>query len=269
MSRIAPCFKQLRAQNRAALVTFVTAGDPDYHHSLEILKGLPKAGADIIELGMVFSDPMADGPTIQAANRRALAAHQTLARTLEMVREFRNEDDNTPLVLMGYFNPISHYGVPRFIEDAKAAGVDGLIVVDLPPEHDPDLCDPARAAGIDFIRLTTPTTDDQRLPLVLDTSSGFVYYVSVAGTTGAGTASLEHLQQAVARLRQHSPLPIAIGFGIRTPEHAAAVARRADGVVIGSALVDHIAQATDPATGVKTLLDACQQLATAVHNARS
>lgn len=218
MSRLQTRFAQLKQENRAALVTFVTAGDPDYASSLEILKGLPAAGADVIELGMPFTDPMADGPAIQLANIRALDGGQTLARTLQMVREFRSGDSETPLVLMGYFNPIHHYGVERFIAEAKEVGVDGLIVVDLPPEHNEDLCHPAQAAGIDFIRLTTPTTGDQRLPTVLEGSSGFVYYVSVAGVTGANAATLEHVEEAVARLRRHTDLPIGIGFGIRSAE---------------------------------------------------
>ena len=268
MSRLQSRFAQLKEQNRAALVTFVTAGDPNYAASLAILKGLPAAGADVIELGMPFTDPMADGPAIQLANIRALAAKQNLAKTLQMVREFRAEDSSTPLVLMGYFNPIHHYGVPRFIADAKEAGVDGLIVVDLPPEHNVDLCDPAQAAGLDFIRLTTPTTDDARLPKVLGGSSGFVYYVSVAGVTGAGSATLEHLQQAVARLRRHTELPLCIGFGIRTAEHAAEVARLADGVVVGSALVDRIANAENDQQAVDGVLGLCRQLAEGVRGAR-
>ena len=268
MSRLQSRFAQLKEQNRAALVTFVTAGDPNYAASLAILKGLPAAGADVIELGMPFTDPMADGPAIQLANIRALAAKQNLAKTLQMVREFRAEDSSTPLVLMGYFNPIHHYGVPRFIADAKEAGVDGLIVVDLPPEHNVDLCDPAQAAGLDFIRLTTPTTDDARLPKVLGGSSGFVYYVSVAGVTGAGSATLEHLQQAVARLRRHTELPISVGFGIRTAEHAAEVARLADGVVVGSALVDRIAKAENDQQAVDGVLGLCRQLAEGVRGAR-
>ena len=269
MSRLQPRFAQLKQDNRAALVTFVTGGDPDYATSLAILKGLPAAGADVIELGMPFTDPMADGPAIQLANIRALGQQQTLAKTLQMVRDFREEDSDTPLVLMGYFNPIHHYGVPRFVADAKAAGVDGLIVVDLPPEHNEDLCEPAQAAGIDFIRLTTPTTDDQRLPTVLNGSSGFVYYVSVAGVTGAGAATMEHVEQAVARLRRHTELPLCIGFGIRTPAHAADVARRADGVVVGSALVDQIANATSPQQAIDGVLDLCRQLAEGVRHARS
>ena len=268
MSRLQSRFAALKQQNRAALVTFVTAGDPDYSTSLEILKGLPAAGADVIELGMPFTDPMADGPAIQLANIRALSGHQDMIKTLQMVREFRADNSETPLVLMGYFNPIHHYGVPRFIEEAKAAGVDGLIVVDLPPEHNEDLCDPAQAAGLDFIRLTTPTTDDARLPVVLNGSSGFVYYVSVAGVTGAGAATMDHVEQAVARLRRHTDLPVCIGFGIRTPEHAADVARRADGVVVGSALVDQVAKAESPAQAIDGVLSLCRELAEGVRNAR-
>ena len=268
MSRLQSRFAELKQQNRAALVTFVTAGDPDYASSLEILKGLPAAGADVIELGMPFTDPMADGPAIQLANIRALAAKQNLPKTLQMVREFRTTDSRTPLVLMGYYNPIFAYGVERFIADAKEAGVDGLIIVDLPPEHNDELCEPAQAAGLDFIRLTTPTTDDQRLPTVLNGSSGFVYYVSVAGVTGAGAATMEHVEQAVARLRRHTDLPLCIGFGIRTPEHAADVARRADGVVVGSALVDQVAKAESPAQAIDGVLSLCAQLAEGVRGAR-
>ena len=268
MSRLQSRFAELKQQNSATLVTFVTAGDPDYASSLEILKGLPAAGADVIELGMPFTDPMADGPAIQLANIRALAAKQNLPKTLQMVREFRATDSRTPLVLMGYYNPIFAYGVERFIADAKEAGVDGLIIVDLPPEHNDELCEPAQAAGLDFIRLTTPTTDDQRLPTVLNGSSGFVYYVSVAGVTGAGAATMDHVEQAVARLRRHTDLPLCIGFGIRTPEHAADVARRADGVVVGSALVDQIAKAESPAQAIDGVLSLCAQLAEGVRGAR-
>ena len=268
MSRLQSRFAELKQQNRAALVTFVTGGDPDYTTSLSILKGLPAAGADVIELGMPFTDPMADGAAIQLANIRALAGHQDMVKTLQMVREFRAGNNDTPLVLMGYFNPIHHYGVPRFIEEAKAAGVDGLIVVDLPPEHNEDLCDPAQAAGLDFIRLTTPTTDDARLPTVLNGSSGFVYYVSVAGVTGAGAATLEHVEQAVTRLRRHTDLPISIGFGIRTPEHAATIARLADGVVVGSALIDQIANASSPQQAIDGVLGLCRELADGVRGAR-
>lgn len=268
MSRLQRRFAALKEQNRAALVTFVTAGDPDYATSLQILKGLPGAGADVIELGMPFTDPMADGPAIQLANIRALGNGQNMDKTLQMVREFRATEQDTPLVLMGYYNPIYIYGVERFIADAKAAGVDGLIVVDLPPEHNDELCDPAQAAGIDFIRLTTPTTDDARLPTVLNGSSGFVYYVSVAGVTGAGAATMEHVEQAVTRLRRHTDLPLCIGFGIRTPEHAAEVAKRADGAVVGSALIDRIARAGSPAEAVEGVLGLCRELAEGVRGAR-
>ncbi|UTW05971.1 tryptophan synthase subunit alpha [Pseudomonas benzenivorans] len=268
MSRLQSRFAELKEQNRAALATFVTAGDPNYDTSLAILKGLPAAGADVIELGMPFTDPMADGPAIQLANIRALAAKQDLAKTLQMVREFREGEQKTPLVLMGYFNPIHKYGVERFIAEAKESGVDGLIVVDLPPEHNADLCDPAQVAGLDFIRLTTPTTDDARLPKVLNGSSGFVYYVSVAGVTGAGSATVEHVEQAVARLRRHTDLPISIGFGIRTPDHAATIARLADGVVVGSALIDQIANAQDDKQAVDGVLGLCRQLAEGVRGAR-
>ena len=268
MSRLQTRFAALKEQNRAALVTFVTAGDPDYDTSLAILKGLPGAGADVIELGMPFTDPMADGPAIQLANIRALGAQQNLAKTLRMVREFREGNSDTPLVLMGYFNPIHKFGVERFIAEAKDAGVDGLIVVDMPPEHNAELCDPAQAAGLDFIRLTTPTTDDARLPKVLNGSSGFVYYVSVAGVTGAGAATLEHVEEAVVRLRRHTDLPISIGFGIRTPEQAAAIARLADGVVVGSALIDHIASADTPAQAVDGVLSLCAALSEGVRKAR-
>lgn len=269
MSRLQTRFAELKEQNRAALVTFITAGDPDYASSLEILKGLPEAGADVIELGMPFTDPMADGPAIQLANIRALSNKQDLAKTLQMVREFRQGNQTTPIVLMGYFNPIHKMGIERFIAEAKEAGVDGLIVVDLPPEHNEDLCDPAQAAGIDFIRLTTPTTDDARLPVVLNNSSGFVYYVSVAGVTGAGSATLEHVEQAVARLKRHTGLPVAIGFGIRTPEQAAAIARLADGVVVGSALIDHIAKAESSTEAVAGVLGHCRELAEGIRNARA
>ena len=269
MSRLQSRFAELKQQNRAALVTFVTGGDPNYDTSLAILKGLPAAGADVIELGMPFTDPMADGPAIQLANIRALDNGQDLAKTLQMVREFREGEQVTPLVLMGYFNPIHKYGVARFIAEAKDAGVDGLIVVDLPPEHNADLCDPAQAAGLDFIRLTTPTTDNKRLPKVLNGSSGFVYYVSVAGVTGAGSATLDHVEQAVTRLRRHTDLPLCIGFGIRTPEHAATIARLAEGVVVGSALIDQIANASSDEQAVDGVLSLCAALAEGVRGARA
>ncbi|MBN7118903.1 tryptophan synthase subunit alpha [Ectopseudomonas oleovorans] len=268
MSRLQNRFAELKAENRAALVTFITAGDPDYTTSLSILKGLPDAGADVIELGMPFTDPMADGPAIQLANIRALAGKQGMRQTLQMVREFREGNQSTPLVLMGYYNPIFVYGVERFISDAKEAGVDGLIVVDLPPEHNDELCEPAQSAGIDFIRLTTPTTDDARLPTVLNGSSGFVYYVSVAGVTGAGAATMDHVEEAVARLRRHTDLPLCIGFGIRTPEHAAEVAKRAEGAVVGSALIDKIAEAKSPQQAIDGVLGLCRELADGVRGAR-
>ncbi len=268
MSRLQNRFAELKAENRAALVTFITAGDPDYATSLSILKGLPDAGADVIELGMPFTDPMADGPAIQLANIRALAGKQGMRQTLQMVREFREGNQSTPLVLMGYYNPIFVYGVERFISDAKEAGVDGLIVVDLPPEHNDELCEPAQSAGIDFIRLTTPTTDDARLPTVLNGSSGFVYYVSVAGVTGAAAATMDHGEEAGARLRRHTDLPLCIGFGIRTPEHAAEVAKRAEGAVVGSALIDKIAEAKSPQQAIDGVLGLCRELADGVRGAR-
>jgi len=268
MSRLEQRFAELKAESRSALVTFVTAGDPGYDASLQILKGLPAAGADVIELGMPFTDPMADGVAIQLATLRALEAGQNLAKTLQMVREFRVDNHTTPIVLMGYYNPIHRFGVEAFVNEAKQAGVDGLIIVDLPPEHDAELATPAQAAGIDFIRLTTPTTDDARLPRVLARSSGFVYYVSVAGVTGAGSATTEHVTEAIARLRRHTDLPISVGFGIRTPEQAANIARLADGVVVGSALVDKIAQAKEPAQAVNDVLSLCSALAEGVRGAR-
>jgi tryptophan synthase alpha chain len=239
-ARIEKRFADLKKQGRAALVTFVTAGDPDYATSLEIIKGLPKAGADIIEFGMPFTDPMADGPAIQAAGLRALKNGQTTRKTLAMVRDFRKSDDTTPVVLMGYYNPLYAYGVDRFLADAKAAGVDGLIIVDLPPEEDDELCLPAMKAGINFIRLATPTTDDKRAPAVLKNTSGFVYYVSVLGITGTKTPDLASVKANVTRLKRHTPLPIAVGFGVKTAEQARAIAQDADGVVVGTALVNAV-----------------------------
>jgi tryptophan synthase alpha chain len=221
------------------------AGDPDYDTSLAIAKALPKAGADIIELGMPFTDPMADGPAIQAAGLRALKSGQRMTKTLAMVREFRKEDDETPIVLMGYYNPIFIYGNERFLTDAKAAGVDGLIVVDLPPEEDEELCLPALKAGLNFVRLATPTTDDGRLPAVLRHTSGFVYYVSITGITGAAAPDTAKVTAAVTRIKRHTELPVAVGFGVRTAEQARAIAERADGVVVGSALVDALQQNLD------------------------
>jgi len=239
-TRLARRFADLKAEGRAAFVAFVTAGDPDPDTGLEILKGLPGAGADIIELGMPFSDPMADGPAIQASSQRALKAGMTLTKTLDQVRRFRAGDDATPIVLMGYFNPIHHYGVDKFVADAKAAGVDGLIVVDLPPEEEKELCLPALAGGINFIYLTAPTTDDARLPRVLENASGFVYYVSITGVTGTASAAKADVDAAVKRIKGHTDLPVAVGFGITTPEAAADVASVADAAVVGSALVGRI-----------------------------
>jgi tryptophan synthase alpha chain len=237
-TRIDTRFAQLKKEGRAAFVTFVMCGDPDLDTSLAIIKALPKAGADIIEIGMPFTDPMADGPAIQAAGLRALKAGTTLKKTLGVVRDFRKDDAATPVVLMGYYNPIYIYGVDRFLVDAKAAGVDGLIVVDLPPEEDTELCLPALKAGLNFIRLATPTTDDKRLPAVLANTSGFVYYVSITGITGSGSADTTQVKDAVARIKRHTQLPVCVGFGIRTPEAARGIAQAANGAVVGSALID-------------------------------
>lgn len=245
MSRIDRRFAACREAGRAALVTFVTAGDPDLDTSLAIVKALPGAGADIIEIGMPFTDPMADGPAIQAAGLRALHQGTTLAKTLDLVRTFRAGDPDTPIILMGYYNPVYVYGVPRFLEDAKAAGVDGLIVVDLPPEEDEELCLPALKAGVSFIRLATPTTDDARLPAVLANTSGFVYYVSITGITGSATPDFGRVASAVDRIKRHTHLPVVVGFGVKSGAHAAAVAKGADGVVVGSALVDAVRQSLD------------------------
>jgi tryptophan synthase alpha chain len=244
-TRIDARFAALRVQDRAALVTFLTAGDPDPDTSLAILKALPQAGADVIEFGMPFTDPMADGPAIQASSQRALKAGQTLKKTLAMVRAFRKSDDTTPIVLMGYFNPIYVYGVDRFLIDAKSAGVDGLIVVDLPPEEDDELCLPALKAGLNFIRLATPTTDDKRLPAVLANTSGFVYYVSITGITGTAAPDAGAVVGAVARIKRHTGLPVAVGFGVRTAAHARVLAKGADGVVVGSALIDVLKASLD------------------------
>jgi len=242
MSRLTPCFEKLKAEGRAAFVTFVTAGDPDYDTSLEILLGLPAAGADIIELGMPFTDPSADGPAIDKAAQRAIAAGATTANILKMITRFRRDNQHTPIVLMGYFNPIHAYGIERFCTDASEAGVDGLIVVDLPPEEDGELLLPANANNIDVVRLATPTSDDHRLPTIVSGASGFVYYVAVAGVTGSKSATADDIGDAVARIKRHTDLPVAVGFGIRTPEQAAAVAVRADAVVVGSAIVALIEQ---------------------------
>ncbi len=245
-TRIARRFADLRAAGRGGLVTFISAGDPDLDTSLALLKGLVGAGADLIELGMPFSDPVADGPSIQISSQRGLKAGITLLKTLDMVRAFRAGDDETPLILMGYFNPIHHYGAERFATDAVAAGLDGIIIVDLPPEEDPELHAPAKAAGLDFIRLVTPTTDDTRLERILLGASGFVYYVSITGVTGAATGAEDEIARAVGRIRAGCDLPVAVGFGIKTPAHAASVARTADAAVVGSALVDTIADHLKP-----------------------
>jgi tryptophan synthase alpha chain len=244
-ARIDNRFAALRKAARPALVTFVTAGDPDYDTSLALLKALPGAGADVVELGMPFSDPMADGPAVQAAGLRALNAGQTLVKTLAMVREFRKVDQDTPIVLMGYYNPIYIYGNERFLADAKVAGVDGLIIVDLPPEEDEELCIPALKAGLNFIRLATPTTDDARLPAVLRNTSGFIYYVSITGITGTKIPDNLRVAEAVDRIKRHTDLPVAVGFGVNTPEQAAAIGRNADGVVVGSALVRAVEKSLD------------------------
>lgn len=266
-TRLDQCFAVLKAEQRPALVTYITAGDPDFETSLEILKGLPAAGADVIELGMPFSDPMADGPTIQKAALRALEGGQTMARTLEMVHAFRQQDTQTPLVLMGYYNPIHRYGVARFLEDAARAGVDGLIVVDLPPEHDDELCLPAKEHGIAFIRLATPTTDTQRLPRVLDNASGFLYCVSVNGITGGSAPALQDVKRMVGRLREHSHLPIAVGFGIRTAAQAQAIGRFSDAVVVGSALVEGIESAGARRGAVEAVHGLIRELAAGVRRA--
>jgi tryptophan synthase alpha chain len=254
-------------------VTFTMAGDPDYDTSLAIAKALPKAGADLIELGMPFTDPMADGPAIQAAGLRALKSGQRMTKTLAMVREFRKEDSETPIVLMGYYNPIFIYGSDRFLSDAKAAGVDGLIVVDLPPEEDDELCLPALKAGLNFIRLATPTTDDKRLPTVLTNTSGFVYYVSITGITGAAAPDTTRVAAAVKRIKRHTGLPVAVGFGVRTAEQARAIAEGADGVVVGSALVDALRNSLDKSGkaspgSVKAVTDLVSSLAQGMRSAR-
>jgi tryptophan synthase alpha chain len=258
MSRIDARFARLKAEGKSAFVSFIMAGDPDLDTCMEIVRGLPAAGVDVIELGMPFTDPMADGPSIQLAGQRALGAGQTMAKTLEMVRTFREGDNDTPIILMGYYNPIYSMGVDAFLTAARDAGIDGLIVVDLPPEEDEELCLPAAAAGLHFIRLATPTTDDKRLPKVLQNTSGFVYYVSITGITGAAAAQSAAVGPEVARIKAATDLPVCVGFGVRTPENAAAIARVADGVVVGTAIVDRIAKgdSADEVLGfVKTLAD--------------
>jgi tryptophan synthase alpha chain len=272
-TRIDRRFAQLKTEGRAALVTFLTAGDPDPETSLALLRAIPAAGADVVEFGMPFTDPMADGPAIQMSSQRALKAGQTLKKTLAMVRAFRQADDETPLVLMGYYNPIYIYGIDRFLRDAKSAGVDGLIVVDLPPEEDEELCLPALKAGMNFIRLATPTTDDKRLPAVLANTSGFVYYVSITGITGAAMADPAKVTAAVARIKRHTKLPVAVGFGVRTAEQAAVIAAGADGVVVGSALVNALKASLDrddkaTAKTVTAVVNLVGELARGVRSAR-
>jgi tryptophan synthase alpha chain len=272
-TRIDRRFAALKDEGRAALVTFTMAGDPDYETSLAIANALPNAGADMIELGMPFTDPMADGPAIQAAGVRALKSGQRMTRTLALVREFRKTDDATPIVLMGYYNPIYIYGVDRFLADAKAAGVDGFIVVDLPPEEDEELCLPTLKTGLNFIRLATPTTDDKRLPAVLNNTSGFVYYVSITGTTGSAAPDSGKVTAEVARIKRHTKLPVAVGFGVTTAEQARAIASGADGVVVGSALVDALRLSLDengkagPGT-VKAVTSLASAMADGVRSAR-
>lgn len=266
-TRIDRRFAKLKEEGRPALVTYFMAGDPDYETALSIMKALPKAGADVIELGMPFSDPMADGPAIQAAGLRALKGGQTLPKTLQMAREFRESDADTPIVMMGYYNPIYLYGVDRFLTDAVNAGIDGLIVVDLPPEMDEELCIPALAAGINFIRLATPTTDDRRLPKVLENTSGFVYYVSMTGITGSALANTGDVSTAVKRIKGHTDLPVCVGFGVKTAEQARVIGASADGVVVGTAIVNAVANVlgtdgkptADPAEAVATLVSGLAQ----------
>ena len=258
MSRIAATFERLKAQGKSAFVSYIMAGHPNEKASAEVLAGLPDAGVDIIELGAPFTDPMADGPTIQVAGQQALEAGMTMAKTLDMVRTFRKSNDTTPIVLMGYYNPIYSYGVDKFLADAREAGIDGMIVVDLPPEEDEELCIPAGEAGIDFIRLMTPTTDDRRLPKVLPNTSGFIYYVAITGITGAGSASPETVGVEIQRIKKQTDLPICVGFGIKTPQDAKAMAAVADGAVVGSAIVSKLTDgesASDVLAFVKTLAD--------------
>ncbi|GHA86044.1 tryptophan synthase subunit alpha [Modicisalibacter luteus] len=268
-SRLDRCFAALKAENRPALVTYVTAGDPGFETSLEILKGLPAAGADVIEFGIPFSDPVADGPAIQKAALRALESGQTQARTLEMVRTFRQQNTETPIVLMGYYNPIYRYGAERFLSDAARASVDGLIVIDLPPEHDDESCLPATEHGLDFMRLATPTTDANRLPKLLGNASGFIYCVLVTGVTGCNMPNPESTEQAIGKLREHTHLPIAVGFGIRNAEQAAEIGHFSDAVVVGSALVDCIEYAVTPQVAIVSAHNLVRELAEGMFQARA
>jgi tryptophan synthase alpha chain len=265
VSRIAARFSQLKRDNRAGLITFTMAGDPDYATSLQVLRGLPKAGADIVEVGMMFSDPMADGPAIQAAGLRANKAGATLRRTLDMVAEFRRSDPDTPVVLMGYYNPIYRFGAEAFAAEAKKVGADGLIIVDLPPEEDGELRPYAKTAGLDLIRLATPTTDEKRLPAVLEGASGFLYYVAVLGITGTKSGAIDQISSSVTRIRKSTELPVAVGFGIKTPAQAAEIAQVADAAVVGSALVEILAGSGDV---VQNALRFVEGAANAVHSAR-
>jgi tryptophan synthase alpha chain len=272
-TRIERRFAALKAEGRAGFVCFVTAGDPDAATSLAILKALPAAGADAVELGMPFTDPMADGPAVQASSQRALRGGQTLKKTLDLVRSFRAGDDTTPIVLMGYYNPIYIYGVEQFLADARESGVDGLIVVDLPPEEDDELCLPTLKAGLNFVRLATPTTDDKRLPAVLANTSGFVYYVSITGITGMAAPETARVAQAVARIKRHTDLPVAVGFGVKTADHARAIATGADAVVVGSVLVEAVRNSLDSAGNatartVTAVTDLVALLADGVRTAR-
>jgi len=263
MTRIDQTFEKLKSEGKKAFVSYIMAGDPDFETSLELVMGLPAAGVDIIELGLPFTDPMADGPTIQLAGGRSLNRGMTLIKTLEMAKRFREKNDSTPIVIMGYYNPIYSYGVEQFLTDAKSSGIDGLIVVDLPPEEDGELCIPAQAAGINFIRLATPTTDENRLPKVLQNTSGFVYYVSITGITGAAEAQATDVGPEVARIQRNSGLPVVVGFGINTPEKAKAIAKVADGAVVGSAIVSELASGKP----VSKVLEFVKTLADGAHSA--
>ena len=263
MTRIDQTFEKLKSEGKKAFVSYIMAGDPNFETSLELVMGLPAAGVDIIELGLPFTDPMADGPTIQLAGGRSLNSGMTLIKTLEMAKRFREKNDSTPIVIMGYYNPIYSYGVEQFLTDAKSSGIDGLIVVDLPPEEDSELCIPAQAAGINFIRLATPTTDENRLPKVLQNTSGFVYYVSITGITGAAEAQATDVGPEVARIQRNSGLPVVVGFGINTPEKAKAIAKVADGAVVGSAIVSELASGKP----VSKVLEFVKTLADGAHSA--